>query len=101
MMPQQRAFEAEEPQELHCNRRHSQRQLHFGNAILLSRTEAITMNRRDWLKHSAVGMSASSLPLIAAAEGRAFPPPEGMGPAAAGDGRKLPPLRITDVRTIL
>ncbi|MFO0966666.1 MAG: enolase C-terminal domain-like protein [Gemmataceae bacterium] len=57
------------------------------------------MHRRDWLKYSAAA-GAVGLPLLAAAEARAFDGP-GAGPAAAGEGRKLPALRITDVRTIL
>jgi mannonate dehydratase len=52
------------------------------------------MDRRDWLKHSAT-LGAGGL--IGAAEAGAF----GAGPAAAAEGRKLPPLRITDVRVIL
>ena len=51
------------------------------------------MQRRDMLKASALG----GLPLTAALTEKAFaeqPPP-------AAEGRNLPPLRITDVRTIL
>src|SRR6059036_2271612 len=55
------------------------------------------MQRRDWLKYSAAGVGAG-LPLVAAANevGK-----QAAGPAGAAQGRKLPPLRITDIRTIL
>src|SRR5213593_3378762 len=55
------------------------------------------MQRRDWLKYSAAGVGAG-LPLVAAANevGK-----QAAGPAGAAQGRKLPPLRITDVKTIL
>src|SRR5439155_7985760 len=43
-------------------------------------------------------VGAASLPLIAAAEQVGQQPP---GPAGAAQGRRLPPLRITDVKTIL
>ena len=56
------------------------------------------MHRRDWLKWSAVGMGASGAPLIEAAAQVGQQP---LGPAGAGQGRKLPPLRITDVKAIL
>src|SRR5438128_1401272 len=57
------------------------------------------MDRRDWLKYSTATAGAASLPLIAAAGqiGNAQP----AGPAGAAQGRKLPPLRITDIKTIL
>src|SRR5213593_2841335 len=55
------------------------------------------MQRRDWLKYSAAGVGAG-LPLVAAANevGK-----QAAGPAGAAQGRKLPPLKITDVKTIL
>jgi mannonate dehydratase len=54
------------------------------------------MHRRDWFK---VGAGAAGLPLMQAmAQGQA---PAAFGPAGAGQGRRLPPLRITDVKTIL
>ncbi len=56
------------------------------------------MHRRDWLRYSA-GLGAAALPLTAALEGGAFA--QAGGPRAAAQGQNLPPLRITDVRTIL
>lgn len=54
------------------------------------------MHRRDWFK---LGAGAAGLPLMhAMAEGQA---PPAFGPQAAAQGRRLPPLRITDVKTIL
>ncbi len=54
------------------------------------------MHRREWLQ---VGAGAAGLPLIqAVAAGQA---PAAFGPAGAAQGRRLPPLRITDVKTIL
>lgn len=55
------------------------------------------MNRRELLRASSVGMGAAGLPLIEALNAGVF----AQGPAGAADGRRLPPLRITDVRTIL
>src|SRR5687768_17276579 len=52
------------------------------------------MHRRDWLKFAP---GAAGLPLMqAVAAGQ-----PGAGPAGAAQGRRLPPLRITDVKTIL
>ena len=64
------------------------------------------MNRREWFKVSsagvgAAGVGAAGLPLMAAAAQGQFPAPGGAGPQAAAQGHNLPPLRITDVRTIL
>jgi mannonate dehydratase len=60
------------------------------------------MNRREWIKRSTAGMGVAGLPLMAAAEEGLFPAAEqGAGPAGAAQGRALPPLRITDIRTIL
>ena len=59
------------------------------------------MHRRDWMKWSAAGVGTAGLPLIAAAGQGQFPAAQGAGPQAAAQGRNLPPLRITDVRTIL
>jgi len=56
------------------------------------------MDRREVLRWSALGATASGFPLTAAAEQGVF---SRSGPNAAGQGRRLPPLRITDVRTIL
>src|SRR6476620_5865408 len=50
------------------------------------------MDRREWMRVGAAG-----LPLTAALAQGAF----AQGPAAAAQGRKLPPLRIADVRAIL
>src|SRR3954454_9067020 len=52
------------------------------------------MNRRSWFKASAAG-----LPLTTALTEKAFA--QGAGPQAAAQGRNLPPLRITDIKTIL
>jgi mannonate dehydratase len=57
------------------------------------------MHRRDWLRCSTASLGAAALPLTQALEGGAFA--AGAGPAAAAQGRNLPALRITDVRTIL
>src|SRR5947208_9107328 len=58
------------------------------------------MDRREWLKWSAAGAGAVGLPWFAAnplaAGPKAPPAPE---PAAAG--KKLPALKITDVKTVL
>src|SRR5437660_2805990 len=56
------------------------------------------MDRREVLRCSALGASAAGFPLMAAAEQGIF---SRNGPGAAAQGRRLPPLRITDVRTIL
>lgn len=53
------------------------------------------MHRRDWLKHSATGVGLTGLPLLQAAA------QVGAGPQAGAQGRRLPPLRITDVKTVL
>ena len=58
------------------------------------------MNRREWFKWSSASVGAAGLPLMAAAEKGLFQE-QGAGPQAAAQGRKLPPLRITDVRTIM
>jgi mannonate dehydratase len=55
------------------------------------------MHRRQWLKQLTVGAGAAALPGLSAG-------PLGSGPAAASDvteARKLPPLKITDIRAIL
>lgn len=57
------------------------------------------MHRRDWLRQSAAGLGAAALPLTEALQNGAFA--QGVGPQAAAQGQNLPPLRITDVRTIL
>jgi mannonate dehydratase len=54
------------------------------------------MNRRQWLKRSTIGAGALGLPwLCVSRTGSA------QQPAPVADGRKLPPLKITDVKTIL
>ena len=58
------------------------------------------MNRREWFKWSSASVGAAGLPLMAAAENGLFQE-QGAGPQAAAQGRKLPPLRITDVRTVM
>ena len=58
------------------------------------------MNRREWFKWSSASVGAAGLPLMAAAEQGLFQE-QGAGPQAAAQGRNLPPLRITDVRTIM
>ncbi len=57
------------------------------------------LHRRDWLRCSTAGLGAAALPLTQALEGGAFA--QGLGPQGAAQGRNLPPLRITDVRTLL
>jgi len=53
------------------------------------------MNRRQWLRQSSLVAGAAGLPWVSTQTGHAQPP---ANPAA---GKKLPPLRITDVKTIL
>src|SRR5262245_61837544 len=55
------------------------------------------MDRRDFVNMSAAGFASVGLPLMAAAEQGVF----SRGPAGAAQGRRLPALRITDVKTIL
>ncbi len=53
------------------------------------------MNRRDMLKRTAAGAGIAGLPFLFA---------RNLGsqqPANPADGKKLPPLKITDVRAIL
>ena len=55
------------------------------------------MHRRQWLKQLTVGAGAAALPALPGG-------PLGSAPSAASDvteARKLPPLKITDIRTIL
>lgn len=54
------------------------------------------MHRRDWLKRSACGAGALGLPLLMAGPQGAQPP---AAPPAAD--KKLPPLKITEIKTIL
>jgi mannonate dehydratase len=54
------------------------------------------MNRRQWLKHSSVAGGSLGLPWLFAG-----PPSGAAQPAPAADGKQLPPLQITDVKTIL
>jgi mannonate dehydratase len=53
------------------------------------------MNRRDWLRLSAGGTGAAALPFLFVR------PLAGQQPPNPADGKKLPPLKITDVKTIL
>jgi mannonate dehydratase len=56
------------------------------------------MDRRDFVSLGAAAFAAAGLPMLAAAEQGVF---SRLGPGGAGQGRRLPALRITDVRTIL
>src|SRR5512146_2863808 len=60
------------------------------------------MDRRNWFKTTSLGAGAMGLPWLAGgmfgAAARAAAPDS---PAAAADGKKLPPLKITDIKTIL
>jgi mannonate dehydratase len=64
----------------------------------------MAMHRRDWLFRASLGAGAFGLPALVASpaladdDNREGP---GFGPASAADGKKLPPLTITDVQTIL
>jgi mannonate dehydratase len=53
------------------------------------------MNRRDMLKRTATGAAIAGLPFLFARN------LGGQPPANSADGKKLPSLKITDVRTIL
>jgi mannonate dehydratase len=55
------------------------------------------MHRRSWLRAS---VSAAGLPWLAAGA-VAAQEPAAAGPASAADGKNLPPLKITDIKTIL
>jgi mannonate dehydratase len=57
------------------------------------------MHRRDWLRFSGTTLGAAGLPLTEALSQGVFA--QGAGPQAAAQGQRLPPLRITDVKTIL
>ncbi|HEX5447462.1 MAG TPA: enolase C-terminal domain-like protein [Pirellulales bacterium] len=52
------------------------------------------MQRREWFERAALG-AAAAWPLFTPRSAHAG------GPAAAADGKNLPPLKITDVRTVL
>src|SRR6516164_4065619 len=54
------------------------------------------MHRRDWLKWTGAGAGAIGLPWVAAQSQRPAPAAE---PVSAKPG--LPPLKITDIKTIL
>jgi mannonate dehydratase len=63
------------------------------------------MQRRDWLKYTALGAGAATLPWVMAgrsgsipSEARAAGP---IAPKPAAAGNKLAPLKITDVKTTL
>ena len=53
------------------------------------------MHRRDWIKRTAAGAGAATLPLLFARN------LGGQQPANPADGKKLPPLKITNVKAIL
>jgi mannonate dehydratase len=52
------------------------------------------MDRREWFL--TAGLGTAGLPLA-----QALAPGQGAGPQAAARGRRLPPLRITDIRAVL
>ncbi|HJT36262.1 MAG TPA: enolase C-terminal domain-like protein [Pirellulales bacterium] len=52
------------------------------------------MQRREWFERAALG-AAAAWPLLAPPMARAA------GPASAADGKNLPPLKITDIQTVL
>ena len=54
------------------------------------------MHRRQWLKWLTMGAGAAGLPCVAGG-----PLAAGPSAAAAAEAEKLPPLKITDVKTIL
>ncbi len=56
------------------------------------------MHRRDWFKSATLGAGAVTLPWLTAAPLGSAPSPD--VPPSAAD-KKLPPLKITDVKTIL
>ncbi len=53
------------------------------------------MNRRQWLKHTTIGTGVGLPWLFAGSRTQA------KEPQPPADGRKLPPLKITDIKTIL
>ena len=54
------------------------------------------MNRRQWMHTSTIAAGTLGLAgLLAPRAGNAQPAPK------AADGKKLPPLKITDIKTIL
>src|SRR6266851_7448071 len=55
------------------------------------------MHRRQWLKRITVGAGVAGLPWLT--DGRLGPAPSAA--AEPAEARKLPPLKITDVKTIL
>ena len=60
------------------------------------------MHRRDWLRRTSIGAGAWGLSCtqgIHAQDGQ--PGVIRSGPAAAADGKNLPPLKITDVKAVL
>jgi len=54
------------------------------------------MDRRSWLRTTACGAGATGLPWLAGQTAVAAPPS-----VPAADGRKLAPLKITDIKTVL
>jgi len=56
------------------------------------------MHRRDWLKRTTAGTGLFGLPLLLGGRLGSAPP---LAQAPAVDPKKLPPLKITDVKTIL
>lgn len=61
------------------------------------------MDRRTWFKQTSLGAGAIGLPWLASGTlGAARVQAAGAdSPAAAADGKKLPPLKITDIKTFL
>src|SRR3569623_44079 len=56
------------------------------------------MDRRTWFKTTSLGAGAIGLPWRTVGSLRAATPDS---PRAAADGKQLPPLKITDIKTIL
>ena len=56
------------------------------------------MDRRTWFKTTSLGAGAIGLPWLTGGTLRAATPDS---PRAAADGKQLPPLKITDIKTIL
>src|SRR5262249_18420281 len=65
-------------------------------------TRSPPMHRRQWLKRSTLGAGPAGLPGLLAGKLGSAPPvaAQATPPPAAGD-KKLEPLKITDVKTIL
>jgi mannonate dehydratase len=59
--------------------------------------EETRMHRRQWLKKITLGAGATGLPFLTGTPFSSTP----LAASQEADGRKLPPLRITDIKTIL